>query len=83
LTPGTLECLGGARNIARLEACPTRLRVEVVNPALVDAAGLYASGVLGVVISGHVIQVVVGGAAPSWAARIEAERAALAASAHP
>lgn len=54
-----------------------------MNPALVDAAGLYASGVLGVVISGHVIQVVVGGAAPSWAARIEAERAALAASAHP
>lgn len=59
--------------MTHLAVHPTRLRIEVANPALVDVAGLYARGAFGVVISGHVVQVVVGAEAPELAQRIEAE----------
>ena len=52
--------LGGAANIADLEACITRLRTEVEDPGLVDDAALRAAGAHGVVRSGTVVQVVVG-----------------------
>ncbi|MEV1291831.1 PTS glucose/sucrose transporter subunit IIB [Pseudonocardia sp. NPDC049635] len=52
--------LGGAANITDLEACITRLRTEVGDPALVDDAALRAAGAHGVVRSGTVVQVVVG-----------------------
>ncbi|WP_285590137.1 glucose PTS transporter subunit EIIB [Actinomycetospora sp. NBRC 106378] len=52
--------LGGATNIDDLEACITRLRTEVRDPALVDAAALKALGASGVVVQGSVVQVVVG-----------------------
>lgn len=52
--------LGGATNITDLEACITRLRTEVGDPALVDEAALRAAGAHGVVRSGTVVQVVVG-----------------------
>lgn len=52
--------LGGAANIDDLEACITRLRTEVRDPALVDAAALKALGASGVVVQGSVVQVVVG-----------------------
>ncbi|MDR0627651.1 MAG: PTS transporter subunit EIIB [Bifidobacteriaceae bacterium] len=68
-----LERLGGARNIAHLEVCPTRLRVEVDNPALVDAPGLRALGAYGVVVSGHVVQVVVGGQAADLARELKTQ----------
>ena len=68
-----LERLGGIRNIAHLEVCPTRLRVEVDNPALVDPPGLRALGAYGVVISGYIVQVVLGGQAPAVAREIKTQ----------
>lgn len=52
--------LGGATNITDLEACITRLRTEVGNPALVNDAALKAAGAHGVVHQGTVVQVVIG-----------------------
>jgi PTS system N-acetylglucosamine-specific IIB component len=75
LTLKTLECLGGPRNVTHLVACSTRLRAEVANPALVDVAGLHALGAFGVVISGRIVQVVIGSEAPSLAQRMGAELA--------
>ncbi|NMR19651.1 glucose PTS transporter subunit EIIB [Cellulomonas fimi] len=66
-----LKALGGDKNILDLEPCITRLRVEVENPALVDEAGLKATGAFGVVRSGKVVQVVVGPEADTLASDIE------------
>ena len=55
-----LTALGGAQNIKEIEDCITRLRVEVENPAQVDEDSLRAAGAFGVVLQGHVVQVVVG-----------------------
>jgi PTS system N-acetylglucosamine-specific IIB component len=55
-----VECLGGEGNIVDLEPCITRLRVQVSDPTRVDQAGLKAAGAHGVVVSGRVVQVVVG-----------------------
>jgi PTS system N-acetylglucosamine-specific IIB component len=66
------ELLGGQENIVKLEPCITRLRVVVQDPALVDEAGLKALGAYGVVVSGRVIQVVVGPEAESLAKAITA-----------
>ncbi|MEJ2871634.1 PTS glucose/sucrose transporter subunit IIB [Actinomycetospora sp. OC33-EN08] len=52
--------LGGAANIDDLEACITRLRTEVRDPALVDQSALKALGASGVVVQGRIVQVVVG-----------------------
>lgn len=52
--------LGGHANIADLEPCITRLRVEVNDQEKVDEAVLRAAGAFGVVRSGRVVQVVVG-----------------------
>lgn len=52
--------LGGAGNIEEIEACITRLRTEVADPARVDESALKAAGAHGVVVSGNVVQVVVG-----------------------
>jgi PTS system N-acetylglucosamine-specific IIB component len=52
--------LGGAANIEEIEACITRLRTEVKDPALVSEAALKAAGAHGVLSSGRVVQVVVG-----------------------
>ncbi|WP_116244904.1 glucose PTS transporter subunit EIIB [Nocardiopsis sp. FIRDI 009] len=52
--------LGGADNIEDIEACITRLRTEVRDPALVNEAALKAAGAHGVMSSGTVVQVVVG-----------------------
>lgn len=57
--------LGGAGNIAEIEACITRLRSEVVDPSKVDQAALKAAGAHGVLVSGTIIQVVVGTEADS------------------
>ena len=66
-----LAGLGGAANIVEIEACITRLRTEVDNPALVDQAALKAAGAMGVVASGSIIQVVVGPEADNIAEDIE------------
>ncbi len=57
--------LGGADNIDDIEACITRLRTEVKDPAKVDEAALKAAGAHGVLSSGNVVQVVVGPEADS------------------
>ena len=57
--------LGGAGNIEDIEPCITRLRTEVADPSLVNEIALRASGAHGVLISGNVVQVVVGPEADS------------------
>ncbi|HZJ07637.1 MAG TPA: PTS glucose/sucrose transporter subunit IIB [Nocardioidaceae bacterium] len=66
-----LAGLGGADNIVEIEACITRLRTEVEDGSLVDQAALKAAGAHGVVVSGKVIQVVVGPEADNLAEDIE------------
>ena len=55
-----LAALGGVDNIDEIEPCTTRLRSLVRDAGRVDAAGLRAAGAFGVMISGRVVQVVVG-----------------------
>jgi len=55
-----LDALGGGDNLVEVEACITRLRVELKDAALVDEGGLRAAGAFGVVRSGRIVQVVVG-----------------------
>ncbi|WP_448061470.1 glucose PTS transporter subunit EIIB [Cellulomonas hominis] len=55
-----LAGLGGVDNIEEIEPCTTRLRSLVRDPGLVDAAVLRAAGAHGVMVSGRVVQVVVG-----------------------
>jgi PTS system N-acetylglucosamine-specific IIB component len=66
-----LAGLGGADNIVEIEACITRLRTEVQDAALVDQAALKRAGSHGVVMSGTVVQVVVGPEADTLAEDIE------------
>lgn len=66
-----LAGLGGADNIVEIEACITRLRTEVEDGSRVDQAALKAAGAHGVVVSGNVIQVVVGPEADNLAEDIE------------
>lgn len=66
-----LAGLGGAANIDDIEACITRLRTEVKNPALVNEAALKAAGAHGVISAGKVVQVVVGPEADRLADDIE------------
>jgi len=55
-----LAALGGDANIVDLEACITRIRVEVEDASKVDEAALRAAGAFGVVQQGTAVQVVVG-----------------------
>ncbi|MGK2309384.1 glucose PTS transporter subunit EIIB [Cutibacterium sp. V947] len=66
-----LTALGGDDNIGDLEACITRLRVEVDDPDLVNEAALRAAGAFGVVQQGTSVQVVVGPEADTLAEDIE------------
>jgi len=66
-----LAALGGDANIIELEPCITRLRVEVIDPSLVNDAALRATGAFGVVRQGKVVQVVVGTEADTLASDIE------------
>ncbi|WP_433328749.1 PTS transporter subunit EIIB [Spirillospora sp. CA-294931] len=67
-----VAALGGADNIREIEACATRLRTEVDDPAKVDEPALKAArGVYGVMRRGGVVQVVVGPEADTIAADIE------------
>lgn len=66
-----LAGLGGAENIVEIEPCITRLRTEVEDGGKVDQAALKAAGAHGVVVSGNVVQVVVGPEADTLAEDIE------------
>ena len=63
--------LGGKDNIVEIEACITRLRTEVNDGSQVDEKALKAAGAHGVVVSGNVVQVVVGPEADNLADDIE------------
>lgn len=63
--------LGGLDNIVEIEPCITRLRTEVKDPALVNQTALKAAGAYGVVVSGTVVQVIVGPEADTLASDIE------------
>lgn len=69
-----LTALGGAANVEELEPCITRLRVKVADVDLLDDDALRATGALGVIRSGRIIQVVVGPEADALAADIDALR---------
>lgn len=66
-----VEGLGGAVNIADIEACITRLRTEVHNADAVDVSALKKAGAHGVLVSAGVVQVVVGPEADSLAEDIK------------
>ena len=66
-----LAGLGGADNVVEIEACITRLRTEVNDGSQVDEKALKAAGAHGVVVSGNVVQVVVGPEADNLADDIE------------
>ena len=66
-----LAGLGGADNVVDIEACITRLRTEVADGSRVDEKTLKAAGAHGVVVSGNVVQVVVGPEADALAADME------------
>ncbi|MDR2784125.1 MAG: PTS transporter subunit EIIC [Treponema sp.] len=60
LSPLILRGLGGKQNIRSVDACATRLRLEVGNPDLVQDDLLKQSGAKGVLKKGNGIQVVYG-----------------------
>ncbi|MCC2309884.1 PTS transporter subunit EIIB [Cellulomonas chengniuliangii] len=66
-----LAALGGIANIDEIEPCTTRLRSLVKSPGRVDAAALRAAGAYGVMISGRVVQVVVGPGVDTLASDLE------------
>ena len=66
-----LAALGGASNIIDIEPCTTRLRSEVHDATLVDVDALRAAGAHGVMVSGRVVQVVVGPSVDTLATEIE------------
>ena len=66
-----LAALGGAGNVEEIEGCITRLRTEVVDASQVDEAALKAAGAHGVMMSGTVVQVVVGPETESLAEDIQ------------
>ncbi|MDR1084906.1 MAG: PTS glucose transporter subunit IIBC [Deltaproteobacteria bacterium] len=51
---------GGRSNFTNLDACITRLRVSVANPALVNPARLKELGASGVVVAGNAVQAIYG-----------------------
>lgn len=66
-----LAAFGGVANIVDIEPCTTRLRSEVRDPALVDVTALRAAGAHGVMISGRVVQVVIGPSVDTLATDLE------------
>lgn len=55
-----LQAFGGRANLASMDACITRLRASVRDPARVDQARLKALGASGVMLVGHGVQAVFG-----------------------
>lgn len=69
-----LAGLGSAKNITELEACITRLRVEVNDPTAVDENALKDAGAFGVVQVDNTVQVVVGPEADDLAEQLNSIR---------
>jgi PTS system N-acetylglucosamine-specific IIC component len=73
-----VAALGGAANLSSIDACTTRLRLVVVDQAMVDEARLKALGARGVLRpSAHGLQVVVGPIADQVATEMRAAAGAL------
>lgn len=68
---GILTALGGATNLKSLDACITRLRVELKNSSLVDKNHLKDLGASGVVVLGQGVQVIFGTESENLKTRIE------------
>ncbi len=60
LASGLIQAYGGGENIASLDACITRLRIEVKDVAKVDQAQIKRLGATGVLVSGNGVQAVFG-----------------------
>src|SRR5262245_10054127 len=69
------SALGGAGNIASVEACAaTRVRVEVVNPAIVNDASLRQSGITSLMrLDGNVLHLIVGSRCEAIAAALTSD----------
>ena len=82
--PVFVAALGGSANLKSIDACTTRLRLTVVDPALVDEARLRALGARGFVRPGpNAYQVVLGPVADQVASEMRAAGAIGAADATP
>ncbi|MEQ9880008.1 glucose PTS transporter subunit EIIB [Pectobacterium aroidearum] len=55
-----VNAFGGKENIVSLDACITRLRVEVHSLRLVNSDSLQKLGAIGVIIVGHQVQAIFG-----------------------
>ncbi|WP_455151586.1 PTS transporter subunit EIIB [Schaalia odontolytica] len=55
-----IDALGGYLNIVEVEPCTMRIRIQVKSQRDVDEAALRVDGVLAVVRSGDVVQIVCG-----------------------
>lgn len=55
-----IEGLGGKENIIDVQNCYTRLRIEVVNPELVNAEKIQEANPMGIVKKGNSIQIIFG-----------------------
>ena len=64
--PEVLAALGGAENAVSIDACITRLRVEVKDKSKVDKDKLKALGAVGVVEVGNGIQAIFGAKADAY-----------------
>ena len=64
--PAVLEALGGKENIIGVDACITRLRVEVKDKSKVDKVELKKLGASGVVEVGNSVQAIFGAKADSY-----------------
>jgi len=74
---GFVAALGGAENLLEIDACTTRLRLRLRDPAKVDLAALTALGSRGVVRpGGGALQVVLGPQADQVASEIRAAASA-------
>lgn len=60
MAEGLVAAFGGAQNIRGLDACITRLRVDLQNPKLADDAALKALGAAGVMHVGNGMQAIFG-----------------------
>jgi PTS system N-acetylglucosamine-specific IIC component len=82
--PAYLAALGGAGNLAAIDACTTRLRLRVHDQAKADEARLKALGARGVLrLSDHDLQVVIGPEADLIAGQMRAAAGPLSSAVSP
>ena len=68
-----IDALGGHLNILEVEPCTMRIRIQVKSQREVDEAALRVDGVLAVVRSGDVVQIVCGAQSDDVAASMIAK----------